>query len=116
ELSFCENENPEVSYLTPNQSYIKWYDSITSTTPLENDVPLVNGQTYFAARQVGNCPESSERLEVLVTINPLSPEPQVTSQDLCYNSNLTLANINIQGTNLTFYDSLIEENVLDITT
>src|SRR5690606_36360289 len=77
ELSFCENENSKISDLTPNQSYIKWYDSITSTTPLENDVPLVNGQTYFAARQIGNCPESSERLEVLVTINPASPEPQV---------------------------------------
>ena len=116
ELSFCESQNSMVSDLTPNQSYINWYDTIDSTTPLENDVPLVNGQTYFASRQVGNCPESSERLEVLVTINPLSPEPQVFNQDLCYNSNLTLSDINIQGINLSFYDSLTEENSLDITT
>ncbi|MFA5556810.1 MAG: T9SS type B sorting domain-containing protein [Flavobacteriaceae bacterium] len=116
ELSFCESQNSMVSDLTPNQSYIKWYDSITSTTPLENDVPLTNGQTYFASRQVGNCPESSERLEVLVTINPLSPEPQVLNQDLCYNTSLTLADINVQGANLSFYDSLTEENSLDITT
>jgi gliding motility-associated-like protein len=116
ELSFCENENSSVSDLTPNQSYINWYDSIDSTTPLEDNVPLVNGQTYFATRQIGNCPESSERLEVLVTINPASPEPQVLNQDLCYNTSLTLADINVQGANLSFYNSLTEESSLDITT
>src|SRR5690606_3508822 len=116
ELSFCENENSKISDLTPNQSYIKWYDSIDSTTPLEDNVPLVNGQTYFATRQIGNCPESSERLEVLVTINPASPEPQVLNQDLCYNTSLTLADINVQGANLSFYNSLTEESSLDITT
>lgn len=116
EQIFCFSEDATIDNLYPNSDSINWYNSIDSTTPLENDVPLTNGQTYFASRQVGNCPESSERLEVLVTINPTSLEPQVLNQDLCYNSNLTLADINVQGANLSFYDSLTEENSLDIAT
>ena len=53
---------------------IKWYDTVTSTTPLATTDALINGQVYYASQTNATGCESALRLEVTVTIDaPLAP-------------------------------------------
>lgn len=110
---FCSSENPSISDLNPNSSIIKWYNSPTSSLPLQDSEPLINGQTYYAAKQVGNCQESN-RLEVTVTINSSPISPLIQNQTFCQNDNATLSSLNVVGQNLVWYDSHL--NIIPNTT
>lgn len=103
--TFCSSLNPTIANLTPNSGIIKWYDSQTSTSQLQNTQALINGQTYYASKQVGNCPESTDRLPVTVSIVQSPSAPNLTNQDFCESENATLSSLNIVGQNLTWYDS-----------
>lgn len=103
--TFCSSQNPTIADLTPNSGIIKWYDSQTSTVQLQNTHALINGQTYYAAKQVGTCPESNDRLAVTVSIIQSPLAPNIVNQAFCENENATLSSLNVVGQNLTFYDS-----------
>jgi gliding motility-associated-like protein len=103
--TFCSSQNPTISDLSPNSGIIKWYSSQTSVAQLQSTDNLVNGQTYYAAKQVGSCPESTDRLPVTVSIVQSSLAPIVSNQDFCENENATLNSLNVTGLNLTWYDS-----------
>jgi gliding motility-associated-like protein len=110
-LEFCSFENPTVSNLSPNSSSINWYNSETSTIQLGNATPLINGQTYYASRQIGNCPES-DRLAVTVSINPTPNPPTATNQVFCESENATISNLTAIGQNIKWYSSLTDTSVL----
>ena len=103
--TFCSNQNPTIANLSPNSGIIKWYSSQTSTIQLQNTDALINGQTYYAAKQVGNCPESTDRLPVTVVINQSPSDPNISNQVFCENENASLNSLNVTGQNLTWYDS-----------
>ncbi|WP_284651896.1 T9SS type B sorting domain-containing protein [Flavobacterium terrisoli] len=113
--TFCSGQNATISSLSPNFGSIRWYSSLTSTTPLTTNTLLINGQTYYAAKQVGNCPESP-RLAVTVTINQSPLAPVAGNQTFCESENATLSNLIVPGQNLTFYDTLTGTNILPNTT
>lgn len=64
---FCSTDNATLNSLSISGSNIQWYNSLTSTTPLSNNTPLINGNTYYATQTVNNC-ESTTRLAVTVEI------------------------------------------------
>ncbi|TBX67589.1 hypothetical protein EZL74_08885, partial [Flavobacterium silvisoli] len=64
---FCSESNPLVADLVANGTNLLWYLTATSGIELDSLTPLVNGQTYYAESNVGNCP-SATRLAVTVTI------------------------------------------------
>ena len=103
--TFCSNQNPTIANLSPNSGIIKWYDSQTSTLQLQSTANLVDGQTYYAAKQAGNCPESTDRLAVTVSIVQSPLAPNVINQNFCESENATLNSLNVSGLNLTWYDS-----------
>lgn len=109
--TFCEGSNPTVSNLIPNSSSIKWYDSATATTHLANNTLLVNGSTYYAASQIGNCAESP-RLAVTVAINPTPQQPIVNSQSFCESDVANISNIVITGQDIKWYASDGNANAL----
>ena len=113
--SFCSSQNAKISDLSPNSSSIKWYDTATSTTQLSSTLPLVNGQIYYASKQIGSCNESA-RLAVTVTINPSPLAPLVTNQTFCESDNATIANLNALGQNIKWYSSATSTNNLAPTT
>lgn len=113
--TFCTSQNPTINDLIPNSNSIKWYNSATSTVQLSNSSELLNGQTYYASRQIGNCPES-QRLPVTVTINQSPTSPNITNQVFCENQNATLSNLVISGQNVNWYSSNITSNNLPINT
>lgn len=106
--TFCSVSNPTISSLSINSNSILWYDSINSTIPLSISTPLLDNKKYYATRKTGNCPESSERLEITVHI-ALSPQaPVPVSAMFCQNDNSKLSDINILGQNLKWYANLTD--------
>lgn len=111
--SFCSSQNPKISNLTPNSDSIKWYDSLTSTNPLNNSISLIDGQIYYASRQVASCPESP-RLTVTVSIIQSALSPIATNQIFCENENATIANLIASGQNLKWYLNQTSTNSLPL--
>ena len=113
--TFCSAQNPTINDLTPNSNSIKWYASATATNQLNNTTPLLNGQTYFASKQIGSCPES-QRLAVIANIIQ-SPIPPITSnQTFCENINAAISNLVATGQNVKWYSSLTDTNSLPANT
>jgi len=104
--TFCSDDNATIGDLEINEYGVNWYPSLTSTVPLDDTTLLVDGQTYYAAKdKTENCPEIMQRLAVSVTINPVPPAPVLNANQPCYNGSLTLGDLIIAGTNLTFYST-----------
>ena len=72
--SFCSSTNPTVANLdatSSSGSFVKWYETNSSSTELLSTVALTNGTKYYAAAVATGSPacESLSRFEVTVTIN-----------------------------------------------
>jgi|GEM_PF-3158848 len=115
--TFCSDDNATIADLVINEYGVNWYASITSTVPLDSTTLLLNGQTYYAAKdKTENCPEIAQRFGVLVTVNPVPPVPVLNANQPCYNSSLTLADLIIEGTNPYFYSSATSTTRLNAST
>ncbi|OYX80209.1 MAG: hypothetical protein B7Y83_18715, partial [Flavobacteriales bacterium 32-34-25] len=112
---FCSSQNPKINNFNPNLSSIKWYDSLTSTNPLNATTPLVDNLTYYAARQNEDCPESP-RLAVTAHISDSPQVPTFISPTFCKSENKKLSDIIINGINIKWYDSLTSVTPLTETT
>ncbi len=77
EQFFCyDSANPTtffVADLSASGNNINWYDSLTSTSPLDPSSPLINNATYYATQTTFPC-ESSGRYATIVRIEN-SPNP-----------------------------------------
>lgn len=113
---FCENDNATVADLQVNGTLINWYDSIGSTTPLDETTLLINGSIYYASQTTigANC-ESTSRLEVTVLINPTPAAPTTdnTTQEFCETDNATLLDLQVNETSINWYDSIASTTPLD---
>jgi gliding motility-associated-like protein len=73
--TFCDLENATIGDLVVVGTDVIWYDSVTSTTPLNANDLLANG-TYYATQTINTC-ESVARLAVDViiyeTVSVLNP-------------------------------------------
>lgn len=116
--TFCEINNPTVADLNASGNAVTWYDSLSSTTPLSSTEALIDGTNYYASQKdlTTGC-ESATRLAVNVQIINIPP-PTTTSvnQVFCENENPTIANLNISGTNVVWYDTQTSTAPLDSTT
>ncbi len=107
DLIFCSDDNPTVADLEANEYNISWYSSMTSTVVLDDTIALQDGQTYYAKKnKEDHCPEIFGRLAVLVTVNPTPPAPILDAIQPCFSSSLTLADLNIDATNVDFFATL----------
>ena len=113
--TFCSSQDPTVSNLSPNSTSIKWYDSLTSSTQLSSTTSLISGQTYYASKQIGNCPES-QRLAVTAIIRQSPAAPILTDQTFCESENATLSDLNVAGQNIKWYSSITETTAIVNTT
>ena len=113
--AFCSSQNPSIIDLLPNSNGIKWYDSETSTNRLNNTIPLLNGQTYYASKESGSCP-ASPRVAVTVAVTQSPAAPIATNQQFCKDTNATISNLIATGQNIQWYSSLTESASLPINT
>src|SRR3546814_204639 len=92
-----------------------WYTAATGGTPLAATDALVDG-TYYAAQIGDNC-ESVDRTAVTVTIT-VTPAPTIdnAAPEFCETDNMTLADLQVMGTDIKWYASATSTDVLPATT
>ncbi|WP_348824544.1 T9SS type B sorting domain-containing protein [Flavobacterium aestuarii] len=106
---FCKSQNAKISDINITGQNIKWYDELTAGTLLTNTALLENNKTYFASQTIG-C--ESDRTSVLIQVND-SPKPEGNSnQQFCIDENAAIANINITGTAIKWYNSASNGTIL----
>ncbi|GGK47465.1 MULTISPECIES: gliding motility-associated C-terminal domain-containing protein [Flavobacteriaceae] len=113
--TFCEVDNPKVANLSATGENIIWYATETSTTPLNLDAVLLNGEDYWAAQTDANGCSSGSRLMVTAAII-LTPPPTTieSNQTFCAIDNPTVANLNATGENIIWYDTETSTSPLNI--
>jgi gliding motility-associated-like protein/uncharacterized repeat protein (TIGR01451 family) len=114
---FCLVNAPTVANIQVNESNVVWYSSLTSTTAIAPTTALANGIYYGAILDpVTNC-ESSVRLAVTISINdPVTPTTTDATQDFCLVSAPTVANIQVNESNVVWYNSLTSTTPIAPTT
>jgi gliding motility-associated-like protein/uncharacterized repeat protein (TIGR01451 family) len=114
---FCLINAPTVANIQVNEANVVWYSSLTSTTAIAPTTALANGIYYGAILDpVTNC-ESSLRLAVTVTVSdPLTPTTTDATQDFCLVSAPTVANIQVNESNVVWYNSLTSTTAIAPTT
>ncbi|MCF6181159.1 gliding motility-associated C-terminal domain-containing protein [Lutibacter sp.] len=104
---FCDIDNPTVGDLAITGNGILWYDTDTSTTPLNNTDALIDGEDYWATQTdaTSGC-ESATRIQVIVTVNTTPPPTTTqTNQSFCEVDNATVADLAVSGNNVQWYDT-----------
>ncbi|SNR45874.1 gliding motility-associated C-terminal domain-containing protein [Lutibacter agarilyticus] len=114
--TFCEIDDPTVGSLLAAGVNIQWYDTDTSTTPLNLSDALINGEDYYATQTEANGCESTSRLKVTASIiTPLPPTTSNATQTFCEIDNPTIASLNAVGTTIQWYDTETTTTPLNLT-
>ncbi|QEE48048.1 hypothetical protein FUA48_00170 [Flavobacterium alkalisoli] len=103
--SFCAIDSPTVADLAAAGGTVTWYTAATGGSVVTGGTALVDGTTYYGSLTQNSC-ESSVRLAVTVTINNASaPTTADDTQEFCGYDDPTLADIQINESNITWYAS-----------
>jgi len=114
--TFCDINNPTVGDLTATGTGVLWYDTETSTTPLNATDPLINGEDYWASQTNATGCESNSRLVVTANINkPTPPTTTEANQTFCKIEDATITNLTTIGTGILWYDSETSTTPLNTT-
>nr|WP_315238067.1 T9SS type B sorting domain-containing protein [uncultured Flavobacterium sp.] len=111
--SFCKNENATLSSIQISGQDIKWYNTNFSAASLPNSTLLEDNTTYYASQTIG-C--EGDRTTILVRVYDTPLPTANRNQQFCIDENATIANLNITGTALKWYDSATNGNILTQTT
>ncbi|MNX37493.1 hypothetical protein D3C86_678050 [compost metagenome] len=112
--SFCIQQNATLASVQITGQNIKWYDAQTAGALLSNTTGLQNGVIYYASQTINGC--ESERTPVTINIqNTLAPTGNA-NQPFCTGQNPTIANIEITGTSIKWYDNPTNGSLLSETT
>lgn len=112
--TFCIQENATLANIQITGNTIKWYNARTAGTLLSDATLLQNGITYYASQTINGC--ESERTPVTITIqNTLAPTA-TANQPFCTSQNATIANIQVIGTSIKWYDASTNGSLLAETT
>ncbi|MGJ8667527.1 MAG: hypothetical protein ACSHW7_14245, partial [Patiriisocius sp.] len=102
---FCAIDNPTIADLQTNEPNITWYDAPNGGNAYAPTEALVDGQDYYASQIIAGC-ESSVRLMVTANINDAAtPTTDDTTQEFCAIDNPTIADLQTNEPNITWYDA-----------
>nr|WP_294783981.1 T9SS type B sorting domain-containing protein [uncultured Flavobacterium sp.] len=113
EQSFCKKDNKTLSDIQINGQNIKWFDTSFSATFLPNTTVLENNRIYYASQTIG-C--ESDRKPILIHVYDTPLPTGNTSQQFCIDEIATIEDLGISGSNLKWYDSAVNGNLLTETT
>ena len=111
---FCIQQNATLSNIEITGQNIKWYNEETGGTPLPITTLLQNNKNYFATQTINGC--ESERAVVTSVILDLSKPTGNINQSFCTGQNPTIANIQVTGTFIKWYDAETNGSLLTETT
>ena len=115
--TFCQSASPTIDDIQVNEPNVTWYNSQTSTTPLASTDALVNGAIYYGSITDAFGCVSSTRLEITISIsNGTTPTTTASTQTFCQSANPTIADIQVNEPNVTWYNSQTSTTALASTT
>jgi len=112
-VSFCNEQNLTILDLAPAQTATDrlWYETATSTTPIAETTPLVDGVTYYVSNHDIETGCESDRLAMTVEIN--NPEAPTGDAVQSFCDNVTVSDLLATGSNIQWYDAATGGNLLD---
>ncbi|MCK0157150.1 gliding motility-associated C-terminal domain-containing protein [Cellulophaga sp. F20128] len=111
--SFCGEENAVVSDIQVNEPNVVFYDRATEGTMLDPSDALVDGGIYYVANVESGC-ESATRLAITANITETpSATTSNTTQTFCESEDPIIADIQINESDVVFYDSETGGTMLD---
>ncbi|MDC7993568.1 Ig-like domain-containing protein [Altibacter sp. HG106] len=111
---FCAVEAPTVADLQADGPMIVWYDAATGGTAYDSTDALLDGTIYYASATDASGCESSNRLEVTVSIEDTStPTTANTNQEFCVVADPTVADLQADGPDIQWYDDATGGTPLD---
>lgn len=106
---FCIDEIATIEDLNITGTNLIWYDAVTNGNIL-TETTLLENKIYYVTQTLNNC--ESERLPVTVKIQdtqiPISNSPQ----QFCTQKNAKINDIEINGQNIKWYESISATNTL----
>ncbi|WP_347051948.1 gliding motility-associated C-terminal domain-containing protein [Flavobacterium olei] len=102
--TFCTGTNPTVANIQVNEPNVVWYTAATGGTALASMAVLTTGTYFGAIKDPATGCESSVRLQVAITVgNTVNPTTNNASQTFCSTNSPTVANIQVNQTNVTWF-------------
>ncbi|MBC8644196.1 hypothetical protein H9W95_09585 [Flavobacterium lindanitolerans] len=112
---FCLEDRPTIMSIQVNETNVVFYNAPTGGSQYAPTAPLTSG-IYYASLVNGVC-HSETRLAITVTVsNPNTPITKFPTQNFCQANNPTVADIDVNETNVVFYDAPTGGNLLAPTT
>lgn len=100
---FCSNENTTLASIGIVGTNLKWYDSAIDGLSLP-ETTLLKNATYYATQTENSC--ESERVAVTVKIEDIRPPDADSPQKFCIQKRSTIADIDIRGQNIKWFQSI----------
>ncbi|WP_338840393.1 T9SS type B sorting domain-containing protein [Flavobacterium ginsenosidimutans] len=113
EQAFCKKENKTLNDIQITGQNIKWFDTNFSAAALPNTTVLENNKTYYASQTIG-C--ESDRTPILVHVYDTPLPTGNSNKQFCIDEIATIENLNVNGTDLKWYDAATNGNILPETT
>lgn len=93
-ITSCSGAQVTLTAVSPGSgNELRWYSSLTATTPLHTGNTFspapTSTSTYYVATAKTGCTAESERVPVVVTVNPLPAAPAGTAATICSGFNGT---------------------------
>ena len=107
---FCIQENAIINNIQITGQNILWYDTQTSGNLIPTTTVLQNGITYYASQTINGC--ESDRVPVTIVILNTTAPTGNENQSFCSTANATLNDIIVNGSNIIWYDSVSNGNIL----
>ncbi|WP_343705970.1 gliding motility-associated C-terminal domain-containing protein [Flavobacterium sp.] len=102
--TFCTGTNPTVANIQVNESNVVWYTTQTGGTALASTAALTTATYFGAIKDPATGCESSVRLQVAVTVgNTINPTTNNAAQTFCSANAPTIANIQVNESNVTWF-------------
>ncbi len=112
--TFCVEQNATLNDIQITGQNIKWYSNLTGGTIVSPTTVAQDKATYYASQTINGC--ESERVPVKINIQVTYPPTGNTNQPFCTDQNPTIANIQLTGTAIKWYDALTNGSLLAETT
>lgn len=115
---FCLENAPTVADIQVNEAGVIWYTAPVNGAMIDTNAFLVNGATYYASLTdaVTGC-DSNVRLAVTVTVGTAgTPTTNNATQDFCLSDAPTVAEIQVNETDVVWYNALIGGTMVPDTT
>ena len=109
---FCASDNPTLADLIIDPN-LALFDALDINVAADLNTPLIDGSVYFAG--ILNIPNSIlPRVQITVGISSVpAPTTSEINQEFCESSEATIGDIQVNETDVVFYDSETQGTVLD---